>query len=409
MTEQAKRETTLAGLRVIDLADEKGLYCTKLLADLGADVIKVEKPGGDATRQIAPFWHDEPHPEKSLYFAYLNTSKRGITLNLEHPRGQQIFKHLVNKADVLVETFSPGYLDSLGLGYLDLKMLNRALVMTSITPFGQSGPHRDYKGSDIVASAMGGLMYQTGEADGPPTVGHGWQAYNMASSFAAIATLAAVHYRRVSGQGDHVDVSVQESVASILESTLPVFVYEGRIVRRRGSQHPLAYPSRIFTCKDGYWTTNLNNAALWNLLVAWIVADGVGVEELTKPEYEDLATRRLPENDRKITPLLNEWGMLHTKEWIFHEGQKRRVPVAPASTIEDVVHDHHLEARGYFTEIEHTELGTLKYPGAPYKFHGTPLRAGRPAPLVGQHNQEVYNELGISKKELDNLAKSGVV
>ena len=409
MTEQAKGETVLGRLRAIDLADEKGLYCTKLLADLGADVIKVEKPGGDATRQIGPFWHDEPGPEKSLYFSYHNTSKRGITLDLEHPDGQRIFKKLIGEADILVETFAPGYLDGLGLGYPELKKLNPALVMTSITPFGQTGPHSHYKGSDIVACAMGGIMYQTGEADGPPTIGPGWQAYNMASSFATIATLAALHYRRVSGKGDHVDVSVQESISSILESSVPVFVNEGRIVRRIGSQHPLAYPSRIFTCEDGYWSTNLNNAALWNSLVAWVVTDGVGVEELTQPEYEDLATRRLPQNDKKITPLLNEWGMLHTKEWIFHDGQERRLPVAPASTIEDVVHDPHLEAREYFTEIEHPELGSLKYPGAPYKFHATYVGAKRPAPLVGQHNQEVYSELGISEKELAELGKAGAI
>ncbi|MCZ6789915.1 MAG: CoA transferase, partial [Chloroflexi bacterium] len=232
MTEQAMGETALGRLRVIDLADEKGVYCTKLLADLGADVIKIEKPGGDATRQIGPFWHDEPGPEKSLYFAYHNSAKRGVTLDLEHPDGQRIFKKFIGGADILVETFAPGYLDGLGLGYTDIKKLNPALVMTSITPFGQTGPHSHYKGSDIVACAMGGLMYQTGEADGPPTIGPGWQAYNMASSFATIATLAALHYRRVSGNGDHVDVSVQESISSILESTVPVFVNEGRVVRR---------------------------------------------------------------------------------------------------------------------------------------------------------------------------------
>ena len=140
------------------------------------------------------------------------------------------------------------------------------------------------------------------------------------------------------------------------------------------------------------------------------IGQGVRNEELTKPEYEDLATRRLPENDKKITPLLNEWGMLHTKEWIFHDGQERRLPVAPASTIEDVVHDPHLEAREYFTEIEHAELGTLKYPGAPYKFHATYVGAKHPAPLVGQHNQEVYeNELGIPAERLRKLGEHGVV
>lgn len=402
-------ETALGGIRLLDLADEKGVYCTKLFADLGADVILVEKPSGTATRDIPPFVNDVPHKEGSLYFAYHNTNKKSITLNLECSEGQEIFKRLAKITDIVVETFRTGYMDDLGLGYSTLKEINPSIILTSITPFGLTGPRKAYKGADIVGWAMGGMMNQTGNPDEPPVVGSGWQAYYIASSYAAVGTLIALYYRSKTGRGQQVDVSIQECVASLLEGTNPLFVYEGRVVHRQGSQHPLAYPSQIFACKDGYWCTNLNNAPLWNALVSWITADGVGVDELTKPEYEDLSIRRLPENDKIIRPLINKWGMLHTKAEIFEEGQKRRLPVGPAMTIEEVVNDPHLNDRGFFVKVKHPYIGILKYPGAPYKFSETPWMILCAAPLVGEHNVEVYGELGFSKEDLILLRANRVI
>jgi crotonobetainyl-CoA:carnitine CoA-transferase CaiB-like acyl-CoA transferase len=195
------QETLLGDIRVLDLADQKGVYCTKLLADLGADTIRIETPGGDPMRHVGPFLHDEPDPEKSLYWFQFNTSKRGITLNLETADGREILRQLAGKADVMVETFPPGHLDEIGLGYSNLRQVNPGLVLTSITPFGQTGPHRDFKGSDLIAQAMGGLMYLAGFAEDPPYKLHGSQAYHSASVQAAVGTMVALNARELTGRG----------------------------------------------------------------------------------------------------------------------------------------------------------------------------------------------------------------
>ena len=191
----SEQETLLGDIRVLDLADEKGVYCTKLLADLGADTIRIEEPGGDPMRRIGPFFHDEPDHEKSLYWFQFNTSKRGITLNLETADGREILKRLVKTADVVVETFPPGYLDEMGLGYSVLSELNPGVVLTSITPFGQSGPYRDFQSSDLIAQAMGGLMYLAGFPEDAPHKLHGSQAYHSASVQAAVGTMMALYAR----------------------------------------------------------------------------------------------------------------------------------------------------------------------------------------------------------------------
>lgn len=195
----ADGEAALAGYRVLDLADDKGLYCGKLLADLGADVIKVEPPGGDRTRLVPPFYHDEMHPEKSLSFLYLNANKRSLTLDLAGSEGKAAFQRLVATADVVLETFTPGYLDGLGLGYKGLRDINPRLIMTSITGFGQTGPYRHFQSCDIVAQAMGGLMYVTGYAEDPPNLIGARQAYYLASIHAALGTLVALYYRERTG------------------------------------------------------------------------------------------------------------------------------------------------------------------------------------------------------------------
>jgi crotonobetainyl-CoA:carnitine CoA-transferase CaiB-like acyl-CoA transferase len=372
-------------------------------------VILVERVGGNNTRNIPPFIKDIPHKEGSLFFAYHNANKRSITLDLECSQGQEIFRRLINTAHIIIETFPPEYMENLGIGYSMLREINPYIILTSITHFGLTGPNKGNKGADIVDWAMGGMMNQTGNPDEPPVMGPGWQTYYIASSYAAVGTLIALYHRRKTEQGQLVDVSIQECVASLLEGTNPLYVYEGKVTRRMGSQHPLAYPSRIFTCKDGYWVTNLNNAPLWKSLVSWIVSGGVGVDELTKPEYEDLDIRRRAENDRIITPLINEWGMLHTKTEIFEEGQKRHLPVGPTMTIDEVVNDPHLNDRGFFVEVKHPYTGSLKFPGAPYKFSETPWMISHAAPLIGEHNIEVYDELGFSKEELVLLRANGVI
>ena len=217
---QQEDKAALTALRILDLADEKASFCTKLLADMGAEVIKIERPDGDKSRLTGPFWGNTPHPEKSLSFWYHNTSKLGITLNLENEEGQQLFRRLAQRTDVVVESFPPGYLDKLGLGYGSLSELNPGLIMASVTGFGQSGPYREYHSCDIVASAMGGQMYVCGAPDTPPLKPYGQQAYYLASLFAAIGILLAFRQRKLSGRGEHIDISLQEAVASALEHVM---------------------------------------------------------------------------------------------------------------------------------------------------------------------------------------------
>ena len=215
---QTSEQSLLAAYRVLDLTDEKGVLCTKLMADFGADVIKIEPPGGDPMRRIGPFYHDEPDPEKSLFWFTFNTSKRSITLDITRREGQEILRQLATTADFVVECFAPGYLDSLGLGYSALSEVNPRLIMTSITPFGQTGPYRDYKASDIVGLAMGGLLYLNGEPGRPPVRVRASQAYAQASVQAAGGTMVAHYYREISGEGQHVDVSMQEAVSNTLDT-----------------------------------------------------------------------------------------------------------------------------------------------------------------------------------------------
>lgn len=394
----------LEGLKIIDLADEKGAFCTKLFADIGANVIKVESPSGDSTRNIGPFMNDEPHPEKSLYFAYNNTNKKSITLNLEMAEGQEIFKKLVEHSDVLVETYRPGQMANLGLDYPNLKNLNSRLVMTSITGFGQTGPYRDFKASDIVSFAMGGLMYQTGDPDMPPLQAGGLQTYYIVSLFAAVSTLIALYARDAIGEGQHVDVSMQECIASLTEF-MCFYLFRGRIQPRLGAQHHAAIPSNNYPCKDGYWSICVGpHSSFWGRFIAWLISDGMDVGELANPEYED-ESKRWAELDRKINPIIHKWAMSHTKAEIFEEGQRNDVPVAPVNTIKDVVEDPHLKARNFFEEISHPVIGRAKYPGIPWSMP----RHSQHAPLIGQHNQEVYGELGLSKKDLLILREAGVM
>jgi len=284
----SEQETLLGDIRIIDLADQKGIYCTKLLADLGADTIKIEKPGGDPTRHIGPFFHDEPDPEKSLYWFQFNTSKRGITLNLETAAGREILKKLAKTADVIVETFPPGHLDEMGLGYSVLKETNSRLVLTSITPFGQTGPYRDYRASDLVAQAMGGLMYLAGYLEDPPHRLYGSQAYHSASVQAAVGTMMALYARELTGRGQHVDVSMQESVLMSQETAMQSYNLR-QVIRRRISAEGQAVPGiGLYPCKDGYiWSNVIPGTGVgWDVIIDWMDSEGMA-DDLTDTKWEE--------------------------------------------------------------------------------------------------------------------------
>ena len=370
----------LTGLEVLDLADEKASFCSKLLADLGAEVIKIERPGGNASRWIGPFWKNIPHPERSLFFWYNNTNKLGITLNLEVREGQETFRQLASKADVIIETFSSGYLDRLGLDYGSLSELNPGLILASVTGFGQTGPYRQYKSCDIIASATGGQMYVCGAHDTPPLKPYGEQSYYVASLFAAIGILIALRERNHSGKGQHIDVSLQEAVAATLEHVLVRYLYDKAIPKRQGGFHPND-SLYLLPCKDGYILLMIDRD--WDILIGWLDSEGMA-KDLKERKWQKEEYRRQYWNH--VVDILACWTKAHTRSELFELGQLMRLPWAPIASLEEVINSPQLLEHNFFVSVEHPELTTrFIYPGAPYKF-SHPLQNMRRAPLIGEHN-----------------------
>jgi len=398
-----EKDSALGDLRVLDLAGPLGLYCTKQFADLGADVVKVEPPGGDPTRNLGPFYHNEAHPEKSLYWFHFNTNKRSITLDIESADGRDIVKSLAKTADVVVETFQPGYMESLGLGYSVLKKIHPGIIVTSISPFGQTGPYRDFKASDLIGLAMGGFLFICGWEDEPPSRVAASQAYNIASIHATTATLIALYHRDMTGEGQHIDVSMQQCVAHSLQWVTQMQDLQKRIMVRSGR---LGVP--LQECSDGW----ANFIALfdWDLLVEWLNVGG-GAADLNDDRYKDMDYQIRPEVRQHITEVTDAFTKAHDKRWVCEEGQKRGIIAIPCNNAKDVLEIPQLVTRDFFVEVEHPELGvTLTYPGAPYRFAETPWRLRQRAPMIGEHNAEVYGkELGFTPRRMASLKKRGVV
>ena len=396
----------LTGYRVLDLCDAKGVLCTKIMADLGADVIAVEPPQGNVTRYQPPFYHDQPDPEKSLFFWYFHTNKRSITLELETPDGLDLFKDLVRTADILVETLPPGYLDGLGLGYTHLQALHPGLVMTSITGFGSDGPYSAYQTSDIVGLAMGGLMYLCGEPDAPPGPPGGDQGHHLAALNGVTGTLIALWNRELTGAGQHIDVSMQAAVANALETTHQTYDFNREIRTRWG--HKREGAAYILPCQDGYVALVCAGSLGWPKLVAWLQderrANGLGDERFLDDVYRF-------EHDAEVDATLQAFFRTKSKTEIYTEAQRRRIPLAPVNTPRDLAESPQLRARGFFVEVEHPELGaTVSYPGAPYTLSETPWRIKRPPPKLGEHNDEIYmHELGLSRDVLTALRTAGII
>jgi benzylsuccinate CoA-transferase BbsE subunit len=396
----------LTGYRVLDLCHDHGMLCTKIMADLGADVITIEPPAGMVTRARGPFYHEQPEPEKSLYFWYFHTNKRSITLNVETPAGQALFKQLVRTADVLVETCPPDFLARLGLGYADLCALHPRLVMTSITGFGSAGPYRHYRAPDIVGLAMGGLLYLCGEPDGPPVPPGGQQGEHLAALNGVTGTLIALWHRDVTGVGQHVDVSMQAAVANTLETTHQTYDLNGEIRRRFG--HTREGAAYILPCQDGYIALICGSKLGWPQLVQWMQDEGCG-EVVGDARLQDDIYRF--EHDAEVHAALQAFFAAKTKHDIYTEAQRRRLPLAPVNTPGDLVESPQLQARGFFVDVEHPELGTsVRYPGAPYALSATPWRITRRPPLLGEHNEDIYvQELGVPRDELSALRAGGII
>jgi crotonobetainyl-CoA:carnitine CoA-transferase CaiB-like acyl-CoA transferase len=401
-------EHALQGLRVVECGHlAAAAYAAKLLADLGAEVIKVEPPGdGDAARRRGPFPGAVPHPEKSGTFLYLNTNKRGATLDLTQPRGRTLLRRLAADADILFHNFSPPQMDALGLDYDGLAAANRGLVMVSITPFGLIGPHRDYHATDLTLWSAGGVACLNGGGPGsddlPPLKAFGMQSEFQGGLNAALAGMAALFARLRTGAGQHVVISIQECVAAILELTFEFYPYMGLIASRLGRK-PIQ-PLDFFECRDGWIFLCCVEEQQWQ---TW-------VELMGNPEWArmDLFENRLARaaNWDALKLFLQEWIQEHSVDELYRGGQARRIPLAPVSTMADLLASEHLKSRGFFAVLEHPGAGHLTAPGAPYKFSATPWEIRRPAPLLGQHNDEIYvRELGLSAAELTALRADGVV
>lgn len=406
-----KQQTNfLPPYRILDLADEKGAYCGKLLGDLGADVIKIEPPGGDKMRSRGPFYKGDIHPEKSLPFLYFNTSKGSITLNIEDKTGQSIFKKLVEKADVVVESFAVGYLASLGLDYPVLKKINPKLVMTSITPYGQNGPLSDYKAVDINIMAMSGYMQLVGEPHDKPLNLGGEQSNYPASQYGAAATLATLFYRDgTSGKGQHVDISMQEAMITFYHEQMPVAMWNKskENIARVGSMDAMVTPCGLYPCKDGWISLCVVTPQEWDILSQWIY-EVTGNEEVLQEQYKGGLISRMPVRDMVNVMVIDFCDHLTARE-IFLEGQKRKLVVMPVNDVPSLLNDAQLNSRGFWVELDHPVVGKMKYPKGP--LYSDVINApAKAAPLLGQDNQRIYGgELGYSKDDLSVMRSTGVI
>src|ERR1044071_7326805 len=379
----ADNSGALSGLRVLDLTGRAGGYCGLLLANLGAEVILVEPPGGDPMRREGPFKGNQPDREQSLSFAAYHANKRGIVLNLEIEEDQDSLRALARTADVLIEDRPVGYLDARGLGYKALQAINPALVLTSITGFGQSGPYRDFRAPNIVAFAMGGLMNLCGHPGRAPLVGPCEIAYHLGSVHAAFGTLVALFNRGASGRGDHVDVSLQDVlVADPFLRIITRYSVTGEILERSGHSQSTTV-AETYRCKDGYARIFCNQPDHWRRLVEWLGKP----QELTDPKLE-IVQNRFP-----LRPLLDKLIEARTSEYdvqaFFEEFQSQRLAAAPINSPSAFLNDEQTKHREFIVDVDHSYLGCHHFPGDPYKFSESPWRIERGAPSLGEHQQEV--------------------
>lgn len=393
----------LAGVKVIDLTHHiAGPYATKLLADFGADVLKIERPGGDPGRRLPPFYHDEPHPEKSLPFLYLNTNKRSVTLNLKSETGRAILMDLLADADALVENFAPSVMPRLGLDAETLRAHNPRLVVASVSNFGQTGPWRDYRATEIVAYALGGLMYIFGAYDREPLKHALHQAQFKAGSNLASATLMALYHQRLTGRGQRVDVSIQESIASALRDVTNNYTYTGA-VRRRQPNHT-GDLTRLRAVSDGYVLPNpgIGAALDWQILVDFLEAP-----ELDDPRFDNASARL--ENAEALGAILDDIFATKRKQEIFYAAHEKRFIYGVIDSPEETVDNPQIQARGYYVPLPHPDLGEITFPGAPFLMGDSPWQVHAAAPRLGEHNAAVLGDLGYSAQDLAYLRASEVI
>ena len=401
----------MSGVKVIDLTwHTAGPYCTKLLADYGADVIKVERPGkGDPARRMGPFYKDDPDPEKSGLFLHLNTNKKGVTLNLKTETGKKILKELIKDADIMVESFSPHVMPGLGLDYQTLEKINPRLVMVSISSFGQTGPYRDFKATEIVEYAMGGEMCSTGIAGREPLKLGGNVIQYQAGNVAAVATVGALFSAEDQGTGQHVDVSIMETQAGSADRRiiyLMGYICAGVLTTRwpppREAVRMIIMPQGVYPCKDGFVNT-LSLPQWWPRYI-----EALGMPELKDdPRFENLFSA---EAGMEFDAIWYSWLADRSKHELFDIFLKSKIASAPVNSPEDLLNNVQLKAREYFVEVDHPATGKVTYPGAPFKLSESPWEIRFPAPLLGQHNEEIYRKLlGYTREDMVKLREGGII
>jgi crotonobetainyl-CoA:carnitine CoA-transferase CaiB-like acyl-CoA transferase len=406
-------------LRALDLTDDRGFLAGKLLADLGVNVIKIEPPRGDPARKIGGFWGCATDPEKSLYWFAYNSNKKGITLDIEKAEGRDLFKKLVKTTDFVIESYAPGYLDKLGIGYPDLSKNNQKLIWASITPFGPEEPYRAYKDADIVVMGMSGTLYQTGESDGPPVHISLPQACLHAGADAAVGCMVAYYHRENTGEGQRVDVSMQQSAAWFQANAVPTYELNGTILKRAGSfragMSTQVAQRQVWRCQDGYVFFNViggrTGAKTLSALVAWMDEEKMATDFLLHMDWDtfDMFTVNQETID-KISKPVGEFFLTHTSKELLKGAVPRGVSIGPLSSLQDLLDDECLNERNFWTQIKHSELNTsITYPRTFIRSSLGDYETRFRAPLIGEHNWEVYRELGLTEEAMAQYKKEGII
>jgi crotonobetainyl-CoA:carnitine CoA-transferase CaiB-like acyl-CoA transferase len=414
----------LSCYRILDLTDDKAFICGRALSDFGAEVIKVEKPGGDPSRYKGPFFHDSGNPEENLTWFAFNANKKSITLDIEKTQGQELLKKLVKTADVVIESFQPGYLDKLGLGYQALCAVNPGIILASVSGFGQEGPYRDFKAPDIVARALGGLVYTTGYEDRPPVTPGYEHTYSIAAMNAAVGIMIALSHRVKTGLGQHVDASVQQSCVVIASAEIEgPYALFGRVLSRHGRARgsvtlkdgTIFYNPLLWECKDGDIAFNLllNPTSVKSnmALMEGLKRDGIDIKFLADWQWDKNGLERpVPEQANEVIDIIGQFFKKHTKAELLDMAIKNRFQLGPCNDAGDVLQHPQLAERNFWKDIEYPELGvTFKYPGAAVKMSEMDCGPRSRAPRIGEHNDSIYQELQLSTAEISDLRKAGII
>ncbi|WP_319409405.1 CoA transferase [uncultured Desulfosarcina sp.] len=402
MVKTKRQKGALNGIRVLDLTRVlAGPFCTMLLGDMGAEIIKIETPGhGDDSRRYPPFIGEE-----SAYFMNLNRNKKSLVLNLKHPQAKEIFLNLVEKSDVILENFRPGTMEKLGVGYETIKARNPDIVYSCISGFGHSGPYRDLPGYDIIGQAMGGIMSITGWPDSPPTRTGTAIGDVLAGLYACVGILSGIISVKNGGTGQKVDIALVDSVVSAMETIIQIYLVEKRVPQRTGNRYEFIYPYDTFKASDGWVIIAVGNNKIWKAFCKAIMRP----ELLDKPEYTDNYDR--VKAHEEVKQIVEEWTKGKAVKEIVDFMLSKKIPCAPIYSVKDVVEDQHIaKYRRMIRQTEHPIAGPVKVIGSPVNMSETPAEVNSPAPLLGQHSAEILMDvLNLSKDEVLSMKREKVI